>query len=110
MAQKSFRKSPPSASPREDARPYWSDLHLLMAKDIQLIIDLIEVLFEDYSPKTLSLYQLIHLIEHNMFIRILAHFKGDYQASADYLGMALPTLRRMIAKGDNQRHFKITQK
>jgi len=109
MAQKSFRKNPPSASSRGDARPYWRDLHPLMAKDIQLIIDLIEVLFEDYSPKTLSLHQLIHLIEHNMFIRILARFKGDYQASADYLGMALPTLRRMIAKGENQLYFKIIQ-
>lgn len=109
MAQKSYRKIPDSKSLRLERKSQKSDLHPLMAKDIQLLVDLIEVLFEDYSPQSLSLYQLIHLIERETLIRVLARFKGDYQECADYLGMGPYALRRVIAEGEYLVDFKITK-
>jgi len=109
MAQKSYRKVSGAGSLRMGSRSQGADFHPLMEKDIHLFVDLIEVLFEDYSPKNLSFYQLIHLIERETLVRILARFKGDYQESADYLGMGPLALRRIIAEGEYPPDFKITK-
>lgn len=88
-----------AASPCKEESFHPGHLHPLMARDLQLIIDLIEVLFEDYSPKNLSLHQLIHLIERETLVRILARFKGDDKAGAEYLGVSPHVLRKRIDEG-----------